>query len=302
MLRTTPLILIVALCAVSGMAQRNDARTGILLLAHGGKQTWNDEVMKVAAAVEKNAPVEVAFGMASKRNIQRAVDRLAARGVRDIVAVPLFISQHSSVITATEYLLGKRNQAPPELAVFAKMDHGPGSGDSHGSHQSPSAIDPLTPVKTSVPIRMVSALGSHPLVAEILLSRAAELTQGAGNEVVVIVAHGPVSEEENKRWLADIRVLAEHMRAKSKFKRIEYLTVRDDAPEPIRAQATAELRTLVARAVDGENRVLVVPLLLSYGGIEEGLRKRLDGLQYTISKQALLPDERIVSWVLLSAK
>ena len=57
-------------------------------------------------------PTEVAFGMASRPAIQTAVDRLVERGASSIVAVPLFVSSHSSVITSTEYLLGLRSEAP----------------------------------------------------------------------------------------------------------------------------------------------------------------------------------------------
>lgn len=48
-------------------------------------------------------------------------------------------------------------------------------------------------------------------------------------------------------------------------------------------------------------RVLIVPHLLSFGGIEKGLLKRLEGLEYTITTQALIPDDRVVEWVLASA-
>jgi hypothetical protein len=273
------------------------AKTGILLLAHGGSKQWNDEVSKLAAQVNETAPVEVAFGMATKRNIQSAIDRLASRGVGEIVAVPLFVSSHSSVITSTEYLLGARKEAPPELAVYAKMDH------SHGEHHASDAtIDPMTPVKSPVSIRMVTALDRHAIVSEILVSRAISISREPERETVVIVAHGPVSDEENAKWLADMAALAERIKKASRFQHIEYLTVRDDAPEPIRSQATAELRSVVERAIGEGRKVLIVPLLLSYGGIENGVKKRLEGLSYTICRQALLPDDRLARWVLLSAE
>ena len=44
--------------------------------------------------------------------------------------------------------------------------------------------------------------------------------------------------------------------------------------------------------------MLVIPHLLSFGGIEQGIRKRLDGLSYTMARQALIPDVRIQEWVL----
>jgi hypothetical protein len=99
-----------------------------------------------------------------------------------------------------------------------------------------------------------------------------------------------------------MKTLAERMKPRSSYKRIEYLTVRDDAPEPIRSQAQAELRALVTRATDEGARVLIVPLLISFGGIEEGIKKRLEGLEYTICRQGLLPDERLAEWTLLAAR
>ncbi len=77
------------------------AAQGILLLAHGGRDDWNRKVLEVASQVDAPRPVEVAFGMANKRAIQDTVDRLAELGVTRIVAVPLFISSHSSVFRTT---------------------------------------------------------------------------------------------------------------------------------------------------------------------------------------------------------
>ena len=273
-------------------------QVGILLLAHGGRQGWNDEVNRLASLVNQTAPTEVAFGMATKRTMQQAVDRLVARGVREIVAVPLFVSSHSSVITSTQYLLGQRADAPPDLKVFAGMEHA--GGHDHAA-MTDSSTDPLSPVKSPVPIRMSGALDRSPLVADILLSRAQSISQEPPREVVVLVAHGPVPEDDNEKWLADMAVLAERMRGASRFKRIEYLTVRDDAGEPMRSQASAALRKVVEQATAEGSRVLIVPLLLSYGGIEAGIRKRLDGLTYVMANQGLLPDERLAHWVLSMA-
>ena len=77
--------------------------------------------------------------------------------------------------------------------------------------------------------------------------------------------------------------------------------MRDDAPAPVRAAAAAELRATVTRLAGDGTRVLIVPLLLSYGGIEAGIRKRLDGLDYVMASQGLMPDERLVQWVLNAA-
>lgn len=292
--------LLVCLLAV-GQAQETKPSPGVLLLAHGGRNNWNEKVSELAAEVNKSLPVEVAFGMATKRNIQDAVDRLVQRGVREIVAVPLFVSSHSSVITSTEYLLSLRAEAPPELALYAKMSHDHGGGHA-GHHPAGAGFDPASPIQSPVPVRMASALNRNPLVADILLSRAKSMSRDPEHEVVVVVAHGPVSDDENSKWLADMGALVERMRIESKFRRIEYLTVRDDAPAPIRAQAAAELRSVVERATGEGQKVLLVPLLISYGGIETGIEERLKGLSYTMSRQGLLPDERLAQWVIQAAK
>ena len=268
---------------------------GILLLAHGGSDDWNREVLALAERVESARPVEVAFGMANKRAIRDAVDRLAEREVSNIVAVPLFVSSHSSVMRATEYLLGSRDEAPPELQAFARM----GARRDSDREDNDPGFDRTTPLETTVPISVTTALDDHALVADILLSRIMDVSRMPEHEVVVLVAHGPSSEEDNALWLDNMRKLADRIRPHTRVSRIERLTIRDDARDPVRSQATAELRAVVEGALQEGKSVLIVPLLLSYGGIEVGLRRRLEGLTYQMAQQALLPDERLSRWVLM---
>ena len=276
---------------------------GILLLAHGGSDDWNREVLALADRIDSSRPVEVAFGMANKRTIQNAVDRLTERGVSGIVAVPLFISSHSSVLRATEYLLGSRDEAPPELQAFARMGarHDSGHADADADADADPNFDRTTRIETAVPISVTTALDGHSLVAEILISRAVDVSRTPEDEIVVLVAHGPSSAEDNDLWLDNMRSLAERMHLRTRFSCIQYLTVRDDAPDPVRSQATAELRAVVEGAVQEGKSVLVVPLLLTYGGIEVGIRRRLEGLPYRMARQALLPDVRLAQWVLVQA-
>jgi sirohydrochlorin ferrochelatase len=245
--------------------------------------------------------------MATRANIQSAVDKLVARGATEIVAVPLFVSSWSTVITSTEYLLGLRAEAPAALAIFAKMNHAPTAApagaatghENHGDHAA--AADGTTPIKSSVPVRMTPALNDHPTVAEILASRARAISRDAAQEALIIVAHGPSEEDDNERWLRDMASLADRVKAAEPFASIDYLTLRDDAPTPVRDAATAQLRGIVQRELTAGRRVLIVPLLISFGGIERGLRERLEGLLYTMTEAALMPDDRLATWVLAMA-
>lgn len=305
MLRIRIILYGLVLVIASTGAVRADG-PGILLLAHGGSAEWNAQVTQLAAQIDQAKPTEIAFGMATRANIQSAVDRLRARGVSEIVAVPLFVSSWSSVITSTEYLLGQRSVAPRELEIYAKMNHASptpaasGTSGDHASHaeHTGAAADPKSPVSSPIPIRMTQALNDHPIVADILASRARSISQQPNEEAVVIVAHGPVGDEENRRWLTDMASLATQMSNVDRFASIDYLTLRDDAPATVRNQATAELRGIVTKRIAEGRRVLIVPLLVSFGGIERGLRERLDGLTYQMPNTALVPDERLVTWVL----
>jgi CbiX len=183
-------------------------RIGVLLLAHGGHvQTWNEEVRHVADQVDLTIPTEVAFGMATKSTMQESINRLIARGVTEIVAVPLFVSSHSSVIDGTAYLLSLRTRAPDDLKDFAAMDHGNGMNQASMNHDPSAAADAMRPVTSSVPIRMSSALDHDANVADILIDRAASISKDPAREVVILVAHGPVPEEDNKLWLNDAQAL-----------------------------------------------------------------------------------------------
>lgn len=281
------------------------SRAGILLLAHGGSKEWNTNVQSIAADVDKTQPTEVALGMADRATLQAGIDKLTARGVKEIVAVPLFVSSHSSVIEATRFLLGLRPDAPPELMDFS-MDHGagPGHGDSPGAPANPPPDPALKqkPVTSSLPVRMSAALDRHRILAAILTERASAMSRNPEREVVVLVAHGPNEDKENDLWLADLTAVGKMIAANKPFARVETATLRDDADAPIRELATQKLRAIVSSADDQGYRALIVPVLLSYGGIENGIRKRLDGLDHVMSPSGLLPDPRISGWVLSSAQ
>jgi sirohydrochlorin ferrochelatase len=296
--------LLLACACVAGVAVTASAQSpstsGILLLAHGGAPTWNDHVLALARAVDARMPVEVAFGMASRASIESALHRLHARGVTAVTAVPLFVSSHSSVVRSTEFLLGVRSEAPPDLALFARMDHGAHGGGDHASHCA-APCDGTQPIPLPAPVRLTEALDRHPTVGRILVDRASSISTDPASEAVILVAHGPVPDDDNQRWLADMAVLAAQVQASRPYAAVRYLTVRDDAGPALRDQATRELRERVAREREAGRRVLVVPHLLSFGGIERGILKRLEGLEYTIASQALIPDDRLVGWVLEQA-
>ncbi|MFQ5749165.1 MAG: hypothetical protein ACE5H3_06890, partial [Planctomycetota bacterium] len=104
---------LLALAALTGcaVAPPGQASFGVLVMAHGGSQEWNQGILHSLEPLEKKYLVEVAFGMARADTIQEAVGRLEARGVRKIGLVRLFVSG-ASWYERTEKILGLRPGAP----------------------------------------------------------------------------------------------------------------------------------------------------------------------------------------------
>ncbi len=268
---------------LSPAARAAEAGEGILLLAHGAHahhghghhappSVWNANVEQLARALDTGRPTEVAFGMADPTTIQAAVDRLEGRGVKEIAVVPLFVSSHSPIIGNSRYILGLQ----PELAKTTRLRH-------------------LDRVSSAAKFRFAGAMDAHPLVSETLLERARAVTDDPAKTTVVLIAHGPNDEGENRLWLRDMEVHAGFLRERGGFRSVDVLTHRNDAPPPVKAEARAAFRERVAEA-GRTGTVVVVPVLLSAGGIEAQLQADLEGLAYRFA-QPLMPHPNIGRWV-----
>ncbi|MFI5347200.1 MAG: sirohydrochlorin chelatase [Elusimicrobiota bacterium] len=275
---------------------------GILLLAHGGEPEWDAEISSLTAKVNESVPAESALGMADPATLQAALDRLAARGVARVIAVPLFVHSRSEILDQTRYVLGLAKNPSEVLREAAKRMMAAHAG-AHGSdphammHHHMFSTDR---VKTKLPIILTAALDDDVLVSKILLERARALSRDPKTESVVLVAHGPVDEAAVNAWFATLAKHAEYVRREGGFRVVSFAVLRDDAAPEIRAASVAGLRARVASgAKDG--RVLVVPVLIARGGIEGKLPTDLEGLEYAWDGATLMPHDGFDSWVLSKA-
>jgi sirohydrochlorin cobaltochelatase len=308
---TTVLILFLVINIHANGFEEPAEKVGVLVLAHGGSTAWNELVQDAVKPLQKKYPVEIAFGMALPRTIQEGIDKLESQGVNKIVVVPLFVSSHSFIIRQTEFLLGKRDVlADPPMVMDHSGDHHASASttqhhstnhDMHSQHSSHGSEKGLERLTFKSEIILTKALDDHPIVADIIHSRVQELSTNPAKETVIIVGHGPNPEEDNKNWVIAMESLADQVRAKQKSsaRNIFSVTVRDDADKEIYEQAREHLRGLVRQA-SKQGDVIVVPLLLSKGGVEKGIVKRLEGLNYKWTGKTLLPDPKITQFIEVS--
>lgn len=67
-------------------------------------------------------------------------------------------------------------------------------------------------------------------------------------------------------------------------------------------EEVAQVRRLIEREIARERRILVVPVLTSYGGTVAAIEQQLQGLAHEVATSALMPDDRLVAWIVAQAE
>jgi sirohydrochlorin ferrochelatase len=271
---------------LSGQAAAH--RVGTLVVAHGGDSTWNALVLAAANEAKAGGPVEVSFLMgpaAARTRFQDAVARLERQGVRAIAVVPLLVSSHSGHYDQIRHLTGD------SVRLDERMRH----------HLHMAGIERP---RATVPMRLATAMDGAPHVARVLVDRARALAGVAASQAVFIVGHGPNSAEDYAAWMANLRRIADSVKAWGGFRDVRVDLVRDDAPALVRAEAVRRVRELIEmqHRITGEP-VIVVPVLVSRGAISrDKLPNDLRGLPIAYSGEPLLPHAEMARWIVDQAR
>lgn len=154
-------------------------------------------------------------------------------------------------------------------------------------------------VTSSVPLRVTAPLNGDPIVTDIVLGRAQEISRASAAEVLVLASYRSMAGSDN-RWVPELKVIAQQLNRTRSFSAIVTTALPPDGSEASAAEVRA-LRVTLERHIALGRRILVVPVLTSYGGIEPAIAAQLQGLPYEVSKSALMPDDRLVAWIVSRA-
>jgi hypothetical protein len=254
---------------------------GILLLGQGGGSDWNSLVSKLQKDL-KEVPLEAVDGMVAPRPLQAAVDRLLAKGVRKIVAVPLYLFTRCDDIEQLQYLLGIRKlPSEPFMKRWGMRD----------------ALVPRVKAK-KLPVVLGHGLDDDPLCAKALLARAKDLSKKPKDESVFLVGQGTGEDAADDARLHLLESFAADVEKKGRFRSARALLLRPATPEDPELERTT-LKTLrdSIQAASVRGHVIVLPYLLERDGSERLIKKRLDNLFYRWNGAALLPNLLMVQWV-----
>lgn len=244
---------------------------GVLLLLHGFKaadKNFKEQVEGMSSIF----PMAMAPGMSMMMSdhIQWAIRDIEAAGAETIVVVPIVSSSYNTMLDQWEYIFGLEEEA--SYASVAR-------------------------VESNAQILFAEPPGDDPLVAEILLDYAYEISENPDREFVIVAAHGPTFEDDNRKALAELENLAKIMREDGDFAGVAAMTLQDDAPPAIRDANVAKLRKMVEDANARGEDVLVVTNLIGTRTIQSKLRKDLQGLEYKFNKKGLVAHSNFMKWM-----
>jgi len=248
------------------------AGNGVLILYHGFRERGDMMFKQQMQPYADVFPMALAPGMSMmmSQHIQLGLDDLVAAGAKRIVVVPIVSTEYNTMIRQWRYIFGQEEE--PAYATVPR-------------------------VETSADILFASPPNDDPLVAEILLDFAEEVSEEPTNEVVIIAAHGPSEEADNARQLELMGNLARIVQEDGGFAAVESATLQDDAPPKVRDANVARLRSTIEQAQADDRKVIIVTSLIGARTIQKKLRKDLQGLDYRFNAKGLIQHDLFLDWI-----
>jgi hypothetical protein len=246
-------------------------RVGVLALAHGFKEEANQQFREAFGPASEAYPTTYAFGMAmmTSAHIQAAVTELERAGAQTIVILPTTTADHSTLTQQWDYIFGLEEE---------------------------SAYLDVPRVQTQARLIWAETPTAHPIMAEIMLDHARELSRDPANELVIIMGHGPQSADDNARELAILARHADYLAREGGFMEVKFANVQDDAPREIRAANVAEIRAWAQDALDDGHDVIVVTTALTQSNVVGRMKRDVDGVA-RFNDKGLMQNPRFRAWI-----
>ncbi|MDE2490839.1 MAG: hypothetical protein KGM24_08320 [Elusimicrobia bacterium] len=320
----SPLLLALALAAAPAPARAQEfpalggAATkpyGVLILAYDVDAKWRRQLADARRQLPGHA-VESVDSAGDAVSVQRAIDRLVARGVSKVVAIPLETDAASTRLEMTLYMFGQRGKPVLDVPAAEKSDFGaplkaPGTpgmptlklgGGGTGLPLASGPAGSVKRLKCPVPLVLAPSLDGSTLLVDILADRAKALARDPAKESLVLAGVAPRSDEAMSEWLADAQKTADAVGRKAGFARAVAVAVRSGVGSD---QQDSDRRTLRAtfRGLTRQGPVDVVPLSPEADRVGQMLRQALGGFSaYRWDGKGVQGDARLLPWIRTAAE
>ena len=248
--------------------------TGALLLAHGygeeGDLAFHNSMTDISS--QHITTLSLGMSMMTSKHIECALSEIRQNGAKKIYIVPISSTPHNTLIQQWEYIFGLRN------------DHA------------------YTKVKSVITddVVFLDPISDHRIAKKIVLDYAQEISVDPKNEIVVIIAHGPVGETDNELQLELMENLAAYVHDQGNFNAVRPFTLQDDAPKEIRDRNVKQIKEFIENATLDGKKVLMVSNLMSGKGIQRKINEDFSGLDYKFNSKGFLTHPLFKEWILES--
>ena len=264
-------------------------KTGLLVIAHGSRRAaWNevfrDLDRQVAQRLDKSlfAGSRVAFMEMAEPTIAQVVRQMEEEGYTRIVAVPVFTAPSGHSMFDIPAILGLYHE--DKLSVELEAEG-------------------IEKVHAQIPITLTATMSRTDLLKEILLDRVEAISSKPEEEALVLLVHG--SKDFDQFWDRMILEIGMEVCGRTGITYFDWAGVA--VGQKFREEGLPVLKKAAAR----RHRVLVVGVYqgLSAKRMLKGFSKGRNGenaelledLPLVASDESILPDERVVVWILKSA-
>ncbi|NDI36001.1 sirohydrochlorin chelatase [Chengkuizengella sediminis] len=240
---------------------------GLLVISHGSRnENWVRLVDQAVDEVQlpNSIPKESSFlELVENRLIQDGIYRLEAKGITDIIVIPLFVSSGSTHLDEISYAL--RMTSKPTLETD------------------------MEPMDIKANIHLGVPVDDDPIIANILYERISDLSDNPQQEVICLVGHGSKEKGFYAKWRSGLDSLARRVQLIGNFAGSESAMLLPN-------QVASKMKVLNKKYP--EHKIIIVPLFLSEGYFtNEVIPSRLKDFNYLYNGKPILPDKKISQWI-----
>ena len=253
------------------VSKNGSSNNGVLIMAHGygpgGDLDLFNSVQDVGLAYQTT--LSMGMSMMTSSHVICSVNEMINNNVDKIFVVPVSSTAHNTLVRQWNYIFNLEDSYSYSEVERIKNEN----------------------------IVMLDPISDHIYAKRIILEYTNEISDDPSNEVLIIIAHGPIDADDNKIELALMDNIGQYIKESTNISTVKAFTLQDDAPKHIRERNLENIKTFMKSSQDDGKRILMVSNLMSGQGIQRKLSKDFEGYDYVFNPKGLLTHPLYIEWI-----
>ena len=258
------------------VSKNGSTNYGVLIMAHGYGPGGDLDLFNSVQDVGLDYQTTLSMGMSmmTSTHVICSVNEMIHNNVEKIFVVPVSSTAHNTLVRQWNYIFNiEENYAYSDVERIKNEN-----------------------------IVMLDPISDHMYAKKIILEYTNEISVDPENEALIIIAHGPKDEADNKVELVLMDNIGQYIKKHTNINTIKAFTSQDDAPKQIRENNLENIKAFMERSQDEGKRILMVSNLMSGQGIQRKLSKDFEGFDYVFNSKGLLTHPHYIQWIKESVK